>query len=179
MRQSFVQRLALLLLAAASAQAASSSAEISSKKNDRGGYTIKVTNRANHPITYVEFPHYLADQFTAPEGWETKCTYLSNIGVEKKPGICSATARSANDGIAPNQSAEFDMRLGRDGQNESVSGEQTARLKFADGAVAEIPGVYLPTAPARWSNLPLITGFGGIVVLFILLGRRKKAAPAT
>lgn len=148
---------------------------IESKKNDTGGFTIKVENNAKSAVVYVEFPHYLADLFTAPDGWETRSTLLSNIGVEKKPGICTASANSPADGIVSGASAEFDMRLGRDGQEEASAKPQTARVRFADGATIEVPGVTLPASPARWSNIPLIAGFAVVVVLFIALGRRKRA----
>ena len=51
-------------------------------------YSWTVTNEHTSPVVYVEFPHYHGSLFFAPENWRVECTFLVNVGVEDRPGIC-------------------------------------------------------------------------------------------
>lgn len=138
-------------------------------------YAWTVTNHHSSPIVYVRFPHYHADAFSAPAGWKKECTYLVNVGVADRAGVCVASVEAAGAGIASGRSAEFGMRISRAGARRRP-GRVTVR--FADGTQAVVGGVELPTAATTPERLYALIGFGlvlGIVVL-VQLRRRRKAA---
>jgi hypothetical protein len=171
-----------LLCAALSAPAAGDEpgVKVESGLNDAGMYVFRVTNQSSSPIVYVEIPHYLADQFMTPRNWKQECTFLSNIGVEKRPGLCSATAESPIFGIGPGETAEFSMRMGLDGRNESRRGEGTMKVRFADDRSVIVAGVSVPVKPPEWENWGLIGGYVviGLILLAIFARRRPKAKGA-
>ncbi len=141
-------------------------------------YTWTVTNRHVSPIVQVEFPHYHADTFMVPPGWTQRCTYLVNVGVEDRPGVCTATA-PAGDGIARGESVEFGMRICAAGANV---GRGNVTVRFADGSEAVVAGVSLPEAsPTSTKYMPLV----GLAVIFVLVvvirerRRRRSSADAS
>lgn len=140
-------------------------------------YAWTVTNRHTSPIVHVEFPHYHADTFFAPEGWSKQSTFLLGVGVADKPGLCTATAKSPSDGIAPGRSAEFGMRIGGEG---APRGSGTVQIRFADGSDTTVNNVELPErATAGTRYMPLI-GLAAIFAIWIAIKARRsrRAAPA-
>ncbi|MGB9626872.1 MAG: hypothetical protein ACPMAQ_18625 [Phycisphaerae bacterium] len=133
-------------------------------------YAWTVTNRHVSPIVEVEFPHYHADTFMVPPGWTQRCTYLVNVGVEDRPGVCTAAA-PAGDGIAHGESAEFGMRICAAGANV---GRGNVRVRFADGSEAVVAGVSLPEAsPTSTKYMPLV-GLAVIFVLVVVIRERRR-----
>ena len=57
-------------------------------------YRWTVTNHYGSPVVYIQFPHYHADTFFAPDGWEKECTNLIRVGARNAPGTCTARADS-------------------------------------------------------------------------------------
>src|SRR5437868_3393823 len=53
---------------------ATGSSENSAYDASGQNYAWIVTNNHTSPIVYVEFPHYHADTFHTPDGWDQKCT---------------------------------------------------------------------------------------------------------
>ena len=75
-------------------------------------YEWIVKNYHSSPIVYVEFPHYRADSFTAPDGWSTETPNLVGRPAEPdKPQVCIARPRPPNKGIVRGASVQFGMRV--------------------------------------------------------------------
>ncbi len=143
---------------------------------DTDDYSWEITNHGDKPIVYVEFPHFHADLFTPPRGWEIECTFLVNVGVPEKPGICTATATDPADGIQPGRTARFDMRIAK---LETYRGEGEAKLRFSDGTETIVGGVELPRGLTLAERSGPALGFAVVVLIMILVGtraRKKRAA---
>ncbi len=144
-----------------------------------GSYQWEVVNQHSSPVVYVEFPHFQADMFYVPPGWKSKSTYLVNVGVEKRPGVCTAWVDSPREGISIGSRAQFGMRV-RQHEARLVLGEVLVR--FADGNTLTISGVELPGRPGLLDRFGLLICFA---VFFAILGlimarkkRRDSCAPA-
>ncbi|NLE59271.1 MAG: hypothetical protein GX616_12995, partial [Planctomycetes bacterium] len=99
-------------LSAGSAQSQEKLAEITGGVDEtRQNYYWTVVNNYSSPIVHVEFPHHRADRFQIipSTGWEQECTYLVNVGVPDKPGVCIAKAKAPNPGIPPGARHDFSM----------------------------------------------------------------------
>jgi len=141
-------------------------------------YHWTVTNHYGSPVVYIQFPHYHADTFLTPDGWEKECTNLIHVGARKKPGTCTASVDSPGKGIASGHSAEFGMRLARGGGYHRRPGQVTVR--FADGTQTIVGGVELPTASTTSERLYALIGFAlvFVIVVYVQVRRRRKGAPA-
>lgn len=141
----------------------------------RHNYEWFVTNHHSSPIVYVEFPHYRADAFTVPPLWKAETTYLVNVGVPDKPGVCIARPEPPNTGISKGGSLRFEMRITAKG---AAVGRGRVKIRFADGKETVIEGVILPEPPpSDFKLLPLVGAaliFGGWVVIRALRDRRRK-----
>ena len=137
-------------------------------------YSWTLTNTHDAPIVEVRFPHYHASLFFAPDGWTTKSTFLVNVGVEDRPGVCTATADSPAKGIVRGNSGKFRMQINQRGTQR---GRGTVHLRFADGAELDLPGVEVPVAEGLGDKYVSLIGLGGIAVAFLLIrawrGRRR------
>lgn len=160
---------AALSLAAARAQDGSALATITGGRDQSGqNYEWTIRNLHTSPLVYMEFPHYFADMFVPPAGWELgECTNLMRVGGKEAPGVCRASATAEN-GIQPRLSAKVQMRLGRGGRD--YHGKGTVTLRFADGKEARIANVQLPVAPSTMDRFIMPIGFA-IVMALIILGR--------
>ncbi len=141
-------------------------------------YKWTVTNHHSSPIVYIQFPHFHADMFQTPVGWNQKCTYLVNVGVPDVPGTCTASVDAPRKGIQTGRSAQFDMRISTGGAQRRP-GKVTVR--FADGSATIVSGVELPTRSSTSERLVALVGLGlvfGILLLTRWRRRRKKPAPA-
>ena len=141
-------------------------------------YTWTVTNRHRSPIISLAIPHYRAALFVAPPGWSADCTYLVNVGVEDRPGVCTITPlASGGSGLANGRSAEFRMQIAASGAGR---GRGRVSVRFADGTSVEIDGVETPQPLAAMDRYAPVLGLGGIALLALLIGlfrnRRKSAA---
>lgn len=142
-------------------------------------YRWTITNNHSSPIVSVEFPHYHADLFFAPEGWGTETTALVNVGYKDAPGECIATVDSPAKGIANGRSQAFGMRIA---PLPTRRGGGTVIVRFADGSSARVDSVELPR-PERIGDkyLPLI-GLGMIFLVWVVFravrGRGSPHAPA-
>lgn len=128
----------------------------------RQNYQWTVTNRHTSPIVCVEFPHYHADMFIVPEGWSTRgTTYLVNVGVPDKPGVCVARPEASHSGIPPGGARRFGMRIAASG---ALVGEGNVTVRFADGSATVVSGVVLPVPPPyNFKFLPLV----GAAIIFV------------
>jgi hypothetical protein len=142
-------------------------------------YTYKVTNAYTEPIVYIEFPHFKADMFRTPPGWEQECTYLANVGVKEKPGVCIGRPGQGSMGVLPGHSEAFGLSTTAD---RPPIGRGTVIVRFADGKEVKVAGVQLPEAPPGGitRHVPLIgvaAIFFGWVLFRTLRGRRKQQQP--
>ncbi len=132
---------------------------------DASGYKYiwTVSNEYTSPVVYVEFPHYHGSLFLAPENWRVECTFLVNVGVADRHGICKASADSPSAGIGRSKSGTFRMRVMLTGTTR-VQG--TVVVRFADGTELAVPAVELPQRETTGDKfVPLV----GLAVLFIVL----------
>ena len=130
-------------------------------------YSWTVTNDHISPIVRVEFPHYHAGLFFAPPGWSTdESTFLVNVGVKDRVGVCIASVTSPMDAIMPGDSAAFGMQIAAAGAQRRP-GE--VLLSFADGSKAVVSGVELPhRAGVGERYMPLI-GLGTIFAIMVII----------
>ncbi|MGE3181888.1 MAG: hypothetical protein AB7N71_09675 [Phycisphaerae bacterium] len=144
-------------------------------KNLDGNYDWRITNHTDSPIVKLTFPHYQADLFSTPEGWEQDCTFLVNVGVPDEVGNCVAIAPTPALGIAKGENAKFEMRIMNNPR--AVRGSNTVLVEFADGRKEAIPDVELPVPPPKYDGVIMIAAFGLLILLFILFRPKKKDAP--
>lgn len=129
-------------------------------------YQWTVTNHHTSPIVYVEFPHYRANIFFAPDGWSTnESTNLVGIGVTQQHGKCIAKINADEDGIVSNQQAIFSMKVWND-QVRRIKG--TAYVKFYDQRVVSVKDVELPAPLALSDQYISLIGLGTIFLLWIV-----------
>lgn len=139
-------------------------------------YTWRVVNTGNATVVRISFPHYHADLFTAPPGWITDCTYLVNVGVPDRAGVCAAWAQNAQRGIAPGGSAEFSMRIAASG---AAPGRGDVDVVFSDGITSTVGGVLLPRAPSRGETLLPLASLGAVLaIVLVVRAIRQRRAPA-
>lgn len=141
-------------------------------------YQWTVTNRHSSPIVYIEFPHYRATLFFAPEGWSTsESTNLLAEGHPVKPGSCIARAQSDVVGILSQRSADFRMQISP-GEIRRGSGKVT--LHFADESKSVVRGVELPQRQSLGDQYVSLIGLGGIFIIFLTVkSLKKKRTPHT
>jgi hypothetical protein len=123
-------------------------------------YKWSVTNNHTSPIVYVEFPHYHAGLFWAPDGWATEISGLVRVGFKDEPGVCTARAKTARSAIAPGQTGTFEVQIA---PLPTKRGEGAVLIRFADGTEVSVGKVELPQ-PERVGDkyAPLI----GLAVIF-------------
>lgn len=138
-------------------------------------YRWTVTNQYRSPIVRIQFAHYNADLFFAPDGWSTgDTTNLINVGVTDPNGVCVAAAPSPRQGIAFRGSAAFGVRVAPAGAD---TGEGIWRVRFADGTMAEVEGVQLPVPRATGDKFVALIGSAlvfGIIVIAESIRRRRQ-----
>jgi hypothetical protein len=147
--------------------------------NDGSGqnYQWTVVNRHTSPIVAIEFPHYQADTFITPDGWQQKCTHLAVIGSENRPGECRGFVESPERGIAPGSSGAFGMRLAR---ISAQKGRRAVNVTFADGSTVQVAGVVLPVPPSVWDQYLVPIAMGLLFLLaFLFHWRRKRRGEAS
>ena len=166
--------LALALVAPCLAGAADPPATVVGGADASGHrYEWTITNHADTAIVAIRFPHYRASAFDAPTGWTKSCTYLVDIGVPDKPGICEGSAESPNRGVAPGASARFGMQIGPAG---APRGTGAVRIEWADGTTVTISGVELPTAPSTLERYTSLLALGSIFAVFLLIRALRSRA---
>lgn len=168
------------ILPAAAARAEDKLVEISGGADEtRHNYEWLVVNHHTAPITYIEFPHYRADLFAVPPNWTKETTYLVNVGVPDRPGVCIARPEPPNPGIVRGGAQRFGMRISA--QGAAVSTGQV-KVKFSDGKETIVTGVALPEPPLNRSRLLPLLGaaliFGLWVVIRTIRDRRRASAQA-
>jgi hypothetical protein len=165
------------MLLAPAARAEEKLAEIDGGADEsRHNYQWVVVNLHTSPIVYIEFPHYHADTFTVPPRWKAESTFLVNVGVEDRPGVCIARPEPPNPGIARGGAQRFEMRIA--GAAAPVVGRGKVKIRFADGKETVVTNVSLPEPPApNFRYLPLMGAamiFGVWVVVRTIRDRRRR-----
>lgn len=173
--------LALFLLgsAAAAAQPSGTGVEITGGADQSGqNYRWTIRNRGSSPIVSVEFPHYHADTFIVPDGWDNSdCTNLARVGGGSGPGACRATPLAGEIGLRPNRTAEFGMRISRAG---AIRRPGAVTVQFADGTRTVVDGVEVPSRATFGERYIMVIGMAVIIggaILINLRRRRKQPAP--
>jgi hypothetical protein len=134
-------------------------------------YKYQIKNRGQSPVVYVEIPHYRADSFEAPQNWTEKSTNLVVIYPPADPGVCTATARSPEDGIAPGRSANFRMHQSL---AEAVNGKRDVKVRFADGREEIVSGVEV-SVPVQSRTMALYPAIVlGLVLLAFAVWRARR-----
>lgn len=179
----------LATLCSAAARPAAAQArrvEITGGRDASGqNYMWTVKNLGDSRIVRVEFPHFKADMWSVPEGWQQEATNLhGHPGTTGTSGLCAAWTDESFKQLRRDESAQFSMRIGR---GLAQAGSGTATVKFLDGGVVHVM-VEVPSPPTLLERYLWVLGFGLILVAFIIIGVRqqrraraagKPAAPAS
>lgn len=141
-------------------------------------YKWTVVNQSGQPIVSVSFPHYNGDLFLPPSGWESAATALRGPGSKPEPGICRGYVDQATQsGILPNSSAEFSLRISRDG---AMKGHGPVEVRFKDGSTLTVANVELPVAPSFFGRFGYMIALAAAFAIFLVVQvvrRRKNGAP--
>ncbi|MBI4579730.1 MAG: hypothetical protein HY718_08515 [Planctomycetes bacterium] len=171
------------LLMAARATAQNPKVDIVGGADESGhNYQWQVTNRYSSRIVRVEFPQFGANMFTTPDTWRQGTQQEMSLVSENwngKAGVCWAEPAGEYPGLPAGQTAVFKMQIYSRG---ALRGTGTARVKFADGTMAEIPNVELPQQGVGMGRDAALIGTGIIFAGFIIIHeyrrRRRGATPA-
>lgn len=175
-----ISLLAAALLAAAHVAMASGQSpmvEVTGGRDASGqNYVWNIRNLSTQPIARVEIPHYNADMFEEPPGWEAIRENLQGIpGVKSSSGVCQTWTDDPLRQIRPGQTATIRMRINTDGV---YRGRGEITVQFADGTRVRVGGVDLPLAPSRFEKLATPLGLAALVAIFAVVALRRKRAPA-
>lgn len=155
-------------LGAATARADGLAVQIFGGPDDSGhNYSWTIENDYAAAIVRVEFPHYLADLFTPPNGWTPTITHPAWEG--PAAGTCTAVANDVAHGIKRGGSGVFTMRIG---PYSGMSGVRTdlgkVRVTFSDGVAVEIVAK-VPVGESLLSRYVTLIGFGLIATMAMLI----------
>jgi hypothetical protein len=129
-------------------------------------YSWTVTNQYTSPLVFIEFPHYHASLFFAPDAWQTECTYLVNVGVRDLPGTCKAWGETPHTKVARERTRRLNGKV---------------LVRFADGTEGSVTGVELPQTESLAEKYTPLVGlaliFAAAIVLQRIRGRRRPTAP--
>jgi len=165
--------------AAAIGQQTSSGIVITGGPDGSGqNYEWTVTNNGSQTITELLFPHYFADTFIIPSGWEQDCTNLQRLGATKFEGTCRAFVKDPDRGILPGRNAKFGMRLARGG-DAAVKAPGGVAITLADGSKLTIADVTLPTAPSTVQKYAMTGGMAAVLIIFIAMQARRRRRQAS
>jgi len=138
-------------------------------------YRWQVANHHASSVVYIQFPHYLARMFLAPDGWTTESTNLVNVGVRAESGTCAARANKDGEGIRPGDSAEFVMSMA---DSRAIPRRGTVVVRFADGRQREILEVEVPGPPRAGDKYMTLIALGvifGVWICFRALRSQRNA----
>ena len=139
-------------------------------------YSWVVTNAHRSPIVSIEFPHYHGSLFFAPDGWDTVCSYLVNVGVADVPGSCKASVEVAKDGIRLGQRQTFRLRMDARGARR---GRGDVRVRFADATEIVVAGVQVPQPEDRAEKYMPLFGLVPMLIVVVLVRRRRARSKTT
>lgn len=159
------------------ALAADGGAAIEGGPDADGNLRWTVRNERDVPIDRIEFPHYLADVFEPPKGWEGHSTYLVNVGVPRKPGVCIATAEEGG-GIPPGGSAVFFMRIKKNAGARFGTG--SVKVHFADGKEIQVRNVQVTVEQGISEQYLLLVSMGALFAGWVIIRtlRRRRGPTA-
>ncbi|MCA9242776.1 MAG: hypothetical protein KDA32_02385 [Phycisphaerales bacterium] len=140
--------------------------------NPEGNFEYQVFNLSKQRITEISFPHFKADMFTTPAGWQQEMTNPARMGTNK-PGVARAWVEGKSQGILPGGSAEFDLRTPAETDIPRRFGVVTVR--FEDRTTYPYAGVELPSAPTTTEQYQMLIGLGLIFAIIVAArGLRSK-----
>lgn len=179
-RALLVGALWLALAGAATAQSpAGGRVQISGGRDASGqNYAWTIRNDGDAAIRFVEFPHFRADLWNAPEGWQTEAVNLQGApGTKGESGVLRAWTDDPRLMIQPGRSAEFSLRVNR---QEAYRGTGSVLLRFADGGELRVAGVDVPCPPTFLDQYGMPLGLAAILLVYVAsrVSRRKRPAAA-
>ncbi|UCG17404.1 MAG: hypothetical protein JSV19_05115 [Phycisphaerales bacterium] len=127
-------------------------------------YEWTVTNHHSSPIVLVQFPHYMADVFTPPDGWTSEMT--NPLG----KGVCSVESVT---GLPTGRSVTVGLRVAPRG---AFRGRGNVLVRFADDTEVLVPAEMPTKEPFIRRNIPVI-GLGLAFGAFLLVRALKKRKP--
>ena len=116
-----------------------------------GQYYYDVTNSQPAPITRFEISQLHTYKHQAPKDWQ----------IEESDDRFIAWTDEPAHGIQPGDSGRFSMCVGSAG---AVLGQSPARVVFADGRTAEVPGVWCPQPRPFRSTVVLGILLAGVIL---------------
>lgn len=134
-------------------------------------YAWKLTNEGASSIVEVRIPHYRANLFFPPDGWESSCTGLVAVGAKNEPGLCTVKPASGKEGLTPGRSVELRMQIAAAGAKRRAG---SVVVRFADGAEFSVAGVELPTRESSGDRYVAPTGLGLIIMILAFRNARRK-----
>lgn len=163
---------AAVSVVAAADEAPQHRVEITGGRDESGQfYRWVVRNLSDSPIVFVEFPHYRADTFFAPEEWRKEIT--NRMGDPKATGpsgVCRASTDDPRAGITRGRSAEFGIRLARGGADY---GKGTVVVRFLDGVEVKLTDVETPRPPSLVDRLAVPGGLAVILLIILAMQRLR------
>lgn len=182
LRRRWIAMLLLLgVIAPPSRAAADPPATAAGGASDPSGqnYAWVITNHTDVPIVFVEIPHYNADTFMTPPEWEQECTGLMIAGHDRGPGRCQAWPKNGEIGIPPGTSADFGMRIAREGAQRRPG---VILVRFADSREYRITDVEVPARETTAERYVALYGMALVVGILIFVQwrahRRRKVLQA-
>jgi hypothetical protein len=140
-------------------------------------YEWQVTNQSRSAIVGIEFPHFGASVFFAPQHWTVSCTNLVNVGMGETFGTCRANAPAPKDAIATGGAAAFRMQCAA---RQGRTGLGSVKVDLADGTQLSVPGVRLPQRESLSDRFVPLIGLGFLAIIFLIYkgaaSRRRRAA---
>lgn len=163
---------ALLIWAPTASALAQPQVTITGGPDESGqNYAWTVNHDSASPMVAVEFPHYMADICSGPEGWNMRLT--NKLGRKGRAGVCSA---ESPEGLPRGASVVFSLRVGPRG---APRGEGDVVVRFSDGTEVKVR-VAVPVKPSFLAGHTSLVGLGAMFVLLLLFRlrrRRKTDAP--
>jgi hypothetical protein len=157
---------AIVLLARSAAALAQPQVTITGGADQSGqNYAWTVTHDYDSPMVSVEFPHYMADLCTGPDGWTMRLTGF--LGAKGRRGVCSA---ESTEGLPRGVPLAFKLRVGPRG---TPRGEGDVVVRFSDGTEVKVRA-QVPVKPSFVAGHLSLIGLGGVFLLLVLISLRRR-----
>ncbi len=139
-----------------------------------GNFEYEIRNQSGKRITEVSFPHFKADLFTVPSGWQQDMSNPARLG-GSKPGIARAWVEGQSQGIRSGSSAKFALRT--PAQTDIPRRRGVVTVRFDDGTTLPVAGVELPSAPSSTEQYQMLIGLGLIFAIIVAARGLRSRKP--